>query len=80
MHNPESIPKNETHKSHWDFHIQTDHLLLVRRAEREIVKKKKIKNKKKIKRTYSKEDFAVQAHHGVKLKESEERDRCLDLA
>ena len=27
MHNPESVPENETHKVLWDFEIQTDHLI-----------------------------------------------------
>ena len=37
-------------------------------------------NKKKKKRTYRTVDFAVPVDHKVKLKESEKRDKYLDLA
>ena len=43
-------------------------------------KKKKKKKKKKRKRTCRIVDFAVLADHRVKLKESEKRDKYLDLA
>ena len=55
MHNPEYILENETHKTLWDFEIQTDHLISARRPDLEIVKKK-LKNK----RTCQIEDFAGQ--------------------
>ena len=48
MHNPEFIPENETYKIHWDFEIQTDHLISTRWPDLLIVKKKKKKKKKKI--------------------------------
>ena len=41
MHNPESIPENETHKRLWDFQIQTDHLISARRPNLVIVNKKR---------------------------------------
>ena len=48
MHNSESILENEMHKILWDFEIQTDHLILARRPDQEIVdKEKKRKQKKK---------------------------------
>ena len=53
MHNPESVLTNETHKLLWDFEIQTDHQISVKRPDL-IIKKK--------------------------LKESEKKDWCLDLA
>ena len=34
MHNSESILKNETHKSLWDFDIQTDHLISTRQSKK----------------------------------------------
>ena len=41
MHNPESVLENEMYKLIWDFEIQTDHQILVRRPDLAIVKKKK---------------------------------------
>ena len=33
MHNPESVLENETQNILWDFEIQTDHLISVRRPD-----------------------------------------------
>ena len=41
MHNPESVQENETHKILRDFAIQTSHLILARRPDLVIIKKKK---------------------------------------
>ena len=41
MHKPESILENDTHNSFWDFEIQTDHPLRVRRAALVLINKKK---------------------------------------
>ena len=73
MRNAESTLKDETHKLLWDFEIQMDHLILARWPDPVIVKKKK-------KRTCWIMDYAVPADHRVKLKESEKRDKYLDLA
>ena len=40
MHNTESIFENETRKLLWDFEIQTDHLISVRRQDFVKVNKK----------------------------------------
>ena len=72
MHNPESVLENEMHKLHWDFEIQTDHIISARRPDLIIINKKK--------RTCRIVDFAVLADHRVKLKECEKRDKYLDLA
>ena len=40
MHDPESVPENETHELHWDLGIQTDHLIAARLLDIEIVDKK----------------------------------------
>ena len=40
MHNPESVPKNDTHNILWDFDIQTDHLISTGRADFIINKQK----------------------------------------
>ena len=79
MHNLESVLKNETHKHElvWDFEIQTDRLLSVRRLNLIVVHKEK---KKKRKRTCQIVDFAVLADHKEKLEESEKKDKYLDLA
>ena len=50
MHKLESILKNETHKIHLDFKIQTDHLIPARRSDLVIINKKKKKEKKKEKK------------------------------
>ena len=68
MYNPEFVLENETHKHLWDFEIQTDHLISARRPDQ------------KKKRACRIADFAVSADHKVKLKESEKKDKYLDLA
>ena len=65
MHNPKSIPKNETHKPFWEFGIQTDHLISTRRPDLVSVNKKKKRRK-----TWWIMDFALLADHRVKIKES----------
>ena len=50
--------------------MQTDHLISGRR----------VINKKKKKRTCKIVDFAVSADHRIKLKESEKKDKYLDVA
>ena len=74
MHNPKSALVNETNKNLWDFEMQTDHLFLARRPHLVMIKKKKKK------RTCRIVDFAVSADHRVKLKESEKRDKYLEIA
>ena len=71
MHNPAPILENGTHKLLWDFDIQSDHLISVRRSDLIIIKKKRIC---KI------VDFAVPAYHRIKLKEGKKKDKYLDLA
>ena len=41
MHNSISVLENETHKFHWNFEIQTDHLILDRRPGMVIIYQKK---------------------------------------
>ena len=72
MHNPESVLENEMLKILWDFEISTDHVISTRRSDLVIVNKNKT--------TYCIVDFAVLADHIVKLKESEKKDKYLDLA
>ena len=74
MHNPAPVLENDTHKRLWDFNIQTDHLISVRRPDLIIINKKQ---KKKICKIV---DFAVPPEHRIKLKECEKRDKYLDLA
>ena len=74
MYNPEPVLENDTHKLLWDFDIQTDHLISVRRPVLKIInKKKKEENCKNV-------DFTVPADHRIKLKECEKGDKYLDLA
>ena len=72
MHNPESDPKKETHKLLRSFEIQVDHLISARRPDLIIINNEK--------RTCKIVDFVVPANHRVKLKESEKKDKYLDLA
>ncbi len=69
MHNPAPVLENDWHKLVWDFNIQTDHIIPARRPHLIIIKKKK----KWV-------DFAVPADHRLNLKESEKKDKYLDLA
>ena len=75
MHNPEFIQENGTHKLLRDFEIQTDHLILTRWPDLKIVNN----NKKEKRKTCRVLDFAVPADSRVKLKESEKKDKYLDL-
>ena len=45
MHNTESVLENKTHELHWDFEIQTDHLIPSRRPKLIIITKKKKKKR-----------------------------------
>ena len=68
MHSQPSVLENETHKIIWDFEEQMDHLISARRPDLIIISKKK-------KKTCRIVDFAVQADHRVKLKETQKKDR-----
>ena len=74
MHNPESVL--------WDFEIKTDHQISGRRPDLIIINNnsnKKKKKKRKKKRTCKIVNFAFQADRRIKLKESEKKDKYLDL-
>ena len=73
MHNPASVMEDDTHKLLWDFDIHTHHLISARRPGLIIINKKK-------KRTCKIVAFAVPADHRIKLKESERKNKSLDLA
>ena len=74
MYNPASVLENDTHKLLWDFDIHTDHLISARRPDLIII------NKKEKKRICKIVDFAVLAEPRIKLKETEKKDKYLDLA
>ena len=73
MHNPAPVQENDRHKLPWDFNIQMDQLIPARRSDLIIINKKK-------KRICKIVDFAVPADHRINLKESEKKDKYLDLA
>ena len=75
MHNREFVLENETHKTLWDFEIQTDHLISTRQPDEVMIKKKK---KKKREKTCRIVDFAVPADYRIKLKEIRKRDMYQD--
>ena len=60
--------------------IQTDHLISTRRPDLSNDKQKQKKKKKKEKRTCRIMNVAVPADHRIKSKESEKKDKYLDLA
>ena len=70
MHNPEAVLENEMYKVLWDFEIQTNSLISLRRLDQMIVKKRK-------KKSCRIEAFAFPALHRVKLKKSEKRNKYL---
>ena len=70
--NPAFILENDTHKLLWDFDVQTDHLISVRRPDLIIISKKK--------RIYKILDFAVPADHRIELKVYEKKDKYIDFA
>ena len=41
MDKPKSVLENQTHKIHWDFKIQTNHIIPVRRPNLELINQKK---------------------------------------
>ena len=71
-HNPAPVQENDSHKLLWDFKTQTDHLIPARRPDLIIINKRKGICKIV--------DFAVPADHRINLKESEKKDKYLDLA
>ena len=73
MHNPAPVLENDSHKLLWDFSIQTYHLIPARTPDLIILNKKK-------KRICKIVDFAVPVDHRINLKESEKKDKYLDLA
>ena len=73
IHNPAPVLENDTHKLLWDFNIQTDQLIPARRPDLIIINKKK-------KRICKIVDFAVPVDHRINLKESEKKDKYLNLA
>ena len=72
MPNLAPVLENDSHKLLWDFNIQTDHLIPARRPNLIIINKKK--------RIWKIVDFAVPADHRTNLKESEKKDKYLNLA
>ena len=72
MQKSEPVLVNDTQRILWNFEVQTDHLIPARRPNLVLIDNKK--------RNCHLVDFAVQADHRVKMKESEKIDKYLDLA
>ena len=68
MPKTESIPENGTHKILWDIEIQTVHQIQKIRPIEILTKKCHIV------------DLFVPADYSVKIKESEKRDKCFNIA
>ena len=73
LHNPAPVQENDTHKLLCDYNIETYHLIAARRPDLII-----INNNKKMK-ICKIVNFAVPADHRINLKESEKKDKYLDL-
>ena len=76
MPNIAPVLENDSHKLLWDCNIQTDHLIPARRPNLIIISKKK----KKRERICKIVDFPVPADHRINRKESDKKDKYLDLA
>ena len=72
MHNPAAVLENYTHKLLLYFEIRKDPLISTRRPFLIVINNKKL-------RTCEIVDFAVPVDHRIKLKESEKKDKNLDL-
>ena len=72
MHEPESVPKNETYTILCDFEMQIDCLIPARRPDFVLIDKKK-------KRTCHLMDIAILADDRVKIKECEKTDKYMNL-
>ena len=66
MHKLESIQENEMNKIPWDFEIQMNLLISVRRSNLVMINKKR-------KKTSCIMDFAIQTDHRVKTKKAKKR-------
>ena len=71
MHNPASVQENDTRKLLWDFDIHTDHLISAKRPG--LVMNNKKRELLKLRTLLSRLTL-------IKLKESEKKDKYLDLA
>ena len=69
-HKPAGVLENDTHKLQWNFDVQTDHKISARRPDLKIINKKR--HRKIV-------DFAVPADHRIKLKETEKKNKYLDI-
>ena len=72
-HKLESILENEMLKIHWDFEIETDHLIPFKRLDQMLINQEK-------KRNCHQEDFAFRSDRRVKINKSKKIIEYLDLA
>ena len=72
MHKPESVIENETHKILWHFEMQADHRISARRPILVMINKGK--------RTFHQVDYVIPADQRAKIKESEKKDKYLDIS
>ena len=73
MHNPVPVLENDSRIPLWGLNIKTDHLTPARRPDLIIINNKNTRICKIV-------NFAVPADHRMNLKESEKKDKYLDLA
>ena len=72
MHNPAPVLENDTHKLLWDFGIQN--------GSPDLGQKTRPYNNQQKKKACKIFNFSVPGDHRIKLKESEKKDKYLDLA
>ena len=80
MHNPVFVLENETHKLLWDFEIQTDYLISVRRPDLIIINKKEEKKEKEKKENLQYCGLCCPSGAQSKIEKSEKKEKYLDLA
>ena len=71
MDNPAPVQENDTHKLLWEFKIQTVQLIPDRKPNHILIYRKK--------RICKVVDIAAPSDHRINLKESEKKDKYLDL-
>ena len=67
MDKPESVQENKKYRILWDFNIQTDYLIPIRRPDLE-------------KRNCNLVNFTIPVDYKVKIKENKKTDKYMDLA
>ena len=80
MHKTESLRENETHKILWDFENKRITSQQIRSSDNNNKNKRERERERERERTGHTVDFTFLADNKVKIKESEKRDKYLNLS